>query len=94
MIEFEDKYFNKLDFSKRQIKRYFTSVSKDLRIARESDVAEVKFQFAYNALIKLGISLVACYGYKVSSKVGHHRRILEKCQRYWAIKKFQSMETE
>jgi len=78
MIGFEDKYFKKFNFSKKQVQKYLDSALKDLKIAKEAEIAEVKFQFAYNSLIKLGIALVACRGYKVSSRMGHHTKILEK----------------
>ncbi|MCK5320180.1 hypothetical protein KAJ61_02210 [Candidatus Parcubacteria bacterium] len=78
MIKFENKHFKKFDFSDSQIKKYLNSAGKDLNIARQSGVEEVKFQFTYNALIKLGIALIACYGYKVSSRHGHHIKIIEK----------------
>lgn len=77
-MEFEDKYFKKFNFSRRQVENYLNSVLKDLKIAKESKITEVKFQFAYNSFIKLGIVLIACCGYKVSSRTGHHRKIIEK----------------
>lgn len=78
MIRFENNYFARFHFTDDQIKKYLNSARKDLRIAKNSAVAEVKFQFTYNAFIKLGISLIACYGYKVKSRAGHHIKILEK----------------
>lgn len=78
MIKFENKYFRKFGFTKNQIKRYVSSAHKDLKIARSASMAEVKFQFTYNSFIKLGISLIACYGYRVKSRSGHHIKILEK----------------
>jgi len=77
-MEFEDKYFKKFNFSRKQVENYLKSALKDLNIAKESKITEVKFQFAYNSFIKLGIALIACRGYKVSSRTGHHRKILEK----------------
>ena len=50
----------------------------DLTIAEESDIPDVVFKFSYDALIKLGIMLIARRGYKVRSAVGHHVKILEK----------------
>lgn len=78
MIKFGPKYFRKFDFSRNQIKKYLESAYKDLNIAKRDCIAEVKFQFSYNALIKLGIVLIGCYGYKVKSRAGHHIKILEK----------------
>jgi len=78
MIKFENKYFVKLNFTRNQIKRYASSAHRDLGIAKRTNIAEVKFQFTYNALLKLGISLIACHGHKVRSRAGHHIKILEK----------------
>lgn len=78
MIIFEDKYFKEFKFSRKQIDRFIDSAVKDLKIAKDSDVPEVRFQFAYNSFIKLGIVLIACYDRRVSSRTGHHAKILEK----------------
>jgi len=78
MIKFEDNYFQKFDFSRKQVKKYLDSARKDLKIAKESDIVDVRFQFSYNSLIKLGVALIACHGYKVRARVGHHVKILEK----------------
>ena len=74
---FEERYFKELEFSSKQIKRYLDSAYKDLNIAKDSQVSEVKFQFSYNALIKLGITLTACHNKKVSSRAGHHIKLIE-----------------
>ena len=50
----------------------------DLKIAEASDITDVIFKFSYDALIKLGITLIAKKGYKVRSTTGHHVKILEK----------------
>lgn len=78
MIDFENKYFKKFKFTKNQIERFIYSANNDLKIAIDSDVPEVQFQFVYNSFIKIGIALIACYNYKVSSRTGHHVKILEK----------------
>jgi hypothetical protein len=78
MIKFENKFFRRFTFSRAQLLGLARSAYKDLKIASGANVSEVKFQFAYNALAKLGIALIACYGYRVKSRVGHHVKILEK----------------
>ncbi|MFA4818688.1 MAG: hypothetical protein WC621_02505 [Patescibacteria group bacterium] len=78
MIRFEDSYFVKFSFTAKQLTDYLASAQKDLSIAHGSQVPEVVFQFSYNALIKLGIVLVAKQGYKVHGKTGHHAKIIEK----------------
>jgi hypothetical protein len=54
------------------------SARHDLKIAESADIPDVIFKFSYDALIKLGIALIAEKGYKVRSKAGHHIKILEK----------------
>jgi len=78
MIIFDSKYFKKFEFKRGQTEKYLRAAYRDLEIASHSGVAEVRFQFAYNALIKLGISLISQFGYKVKSRSGHHIKILEK----------------
>jgi len=78
MINFESQYFQKLVFQEKQIDQFLTSALHDLKIAEESDIPDVVFKFSYDALIKLGIILVARKGYKVRSTTGHHVKILEK----------------
>lgn len=78
MIHFESEYFQKIGFNNNQIKQYFNAARRDLEIAQKSDIPEVVFKFTYDALIKLGITLIAKYDYKVRSVQGHHIKILEK----------------
>lgn len=78
MINFDHKYFQKFDFRRNQTEKYLQAAHRDLKISKQSDIAEVRFQFAYNALIKLGIALISHFGYKVKSRSGHHIKILEK----------------
>ena len=78
MINFESKHFQKLSFQKVQIKQFLLSAQHDLKIADESKVPDVVFKFSYDALLKLGIALIAKKGYKTRSTAGHHIKILEK----------------
>lgn len=78
MINFESQHFQKIKFQKQQIDQFLQSAQHDLKIAEESDVPDVVFKFGYDALLKLGITLIAQKGYKVRSKAGHHIKILEK----------------
>jgi hypothetical protein len=75
---FETKYFQKRNFTEKTIWRYFNNALKDLRIAGNAKYSEVMFKFSYDALIKIGITLVAFCGYKTRSRQGHHIKILEK----------------
>jgi hypothetical protein len=78
MINFEAQYFQKMFFAEEQIKRLYESALHDLDIADKSDVPDVIFKFSYDALIKLGIAIIAKNGFKIRSVPGHHIKILEK----------------
>jgi len=78
MINFESQYFQKLEFKEGQIKQFLKSALHDFKIAEASDIPDVIFKFSYDALIKLGITLIAQKGYKIRSTAGHHIKILEK----------------
>jgi len=76
-MKFEDKYFVKFKFSKEQIEKNFRNALKDLGIAKKDKILEVKFNYAYTALIKGGITLLSYYQVKVRSISGHHIKIIE-----------------
>ena len=78
MINFENQYFQKLKFKEEQIRQFLKSALHDLEIAGTSDIPDVIFKFSYDALIKLGIALIAQKGFKIRSTTGHHVKILEK----------------
>lgn len=78
MINFESQHFQKLTFKKEQIDQFLKSAFHDLKIAEDSDISDVIFKFSYDAIIKLGIALIAKKGYKVRSTTGHHVKIMEK----------------
>jgi L-lactate utilization protein LutC len=81
MTNFDEKFFKKVDFSKDDIKRYFDSSCRDVKISQEDEHTEVRFTYAYQALIKLGIVLLASEGVRVRSIPGHHIKILEELSR-------------
>ena len=78
MTNFESQHFQRLTFKEEQIEQFLKSALHDLKIAQDSDIPDVIFKFSYDALIKLGIALIAKRGYKVRSATGHHVKILEK----------------
>ena len=78
MINFESQHFQKLTFKEEQIDQFLKSALHDLKIAEGSDIPDVIFKFSYDAIVKLGIALIAKKGYKVRSTAGHHVKILEK----------------
>jgi len=78
MTKFDNHYFVKLGFSKDQIDKNLENALKDLRIAKKDTILEVKFNYAYTALIKAGIALLSSYHVKIKSVPGHHVKIIEK----------------
>ncbi len=77
-MRFEDKYFVKFRFTKEQLNANLKNAFKDLAIAKEDKILEVKFSYAYTALIKGGIALLSFYNVKAKSVPGHHVKIIEK----------------
>lgn len=79
MTRFERAYFQKLKFSQSQLERYLENALRDMEIARKDAFNEVRFNYAYQALIKAGIVLLAKAGQvKTRSVPGHHLKILTK----------------
>jgi hypothetical protein len=79
MMKFEDKFFEKVSFSKENIDNLFDGAFRDLTIAKEVNFKEVRFTYSYQALLKLGIAILAQYGgVRIKSTMGHHIKIIEK----------------
>jgi len=74
--------FEKFAFSPQQAERYHKSAKSDLKIAAESDVADVIFRFCYDALLKLAIATCAKNGLRVKSRQGHHIELIKKLSFY------------
>ena len=51
---------------------------KDLNIAKNDKILEVKFNYTYNALIKSAITVLSYYQIKIKSTPGHHIKLIEK----------------
>jgi len=77
-MRFEAQYFSRVSFTEEQIKRNLDNALKDLGIARKDEILEVKFNYAYTALIKAGVALLSSYGLKIRSVPGHHVKIIDK----------------
>jgi phage-related protein len=77
-VKFEDKYFIKFKFSPDQIKKNLQNAERDIEIARKDEFLDVKFNYAYTALLKLGIAVLSFYQKKVKSAPGHHVKIIDK----------------
>jgi hypothetical protein len=79
MTIFEPNFFQPFAYTPDDLEQYMQNALRDLTIAREDDFSEVTFTYAYQALIKAGIVLIAHTGQvKVRSVPGHHVKILEK----------------
>jgi hypothetical protein len=70
--------FEKFNFSQRQIKKYYRSAIRDLKIAINSRIPEVIFRFSYDALIKLAITICAKNNLRVKARKGHHIELIRK----------------
>ncbi len=78
MTSFDQQFFKKEVFSKQQSEQYFESARHALKIAAQDEFAEVRFDYAYKALIKIGIGLISKKGYRVRSVPGHHIKLIQK----------------
>jgi hypothetical protein len=74
--------FEKFHFSKRQIRKYYQSAIRDLKIALDSKIPEIIFRFSYDALIKLAIAVCAKNGLRVKARKGHHIELIKKLSFY------------
>ena len=77
-MEFDRKFFNKIEFNKKQTDNILISAKKDLLVAKNSKIIEVIFRFSYDSLLKFGMYVLAKNGYKTRSIPGHHQKIIEK----------------
>jgi len=79
MSFYEQEYFQKFKFTAVQIDRYVEGAERDLDIAQKDQFREVQFTYCYQALIKIGMAVLAKKGrVKVRSVIGHHVKILNK----------------
>jgi len=86
-MKFDNRYFIKFTFTPDQIEKNLKNAIKDLNIAKKVNILEVKFNYAYNALIKAGITLLSHYHVKIKSVPGHHVRIIEKLAQILSVLK-------
>lgn len=79
MTKFDNKHFRKFPFTDEQNDQFFQNALRDLKIAKEDGIPEVKFTYAYQALLKAGIALLAkSRSLKVRSIPGHHIAVISK----------------
>ena len=78
MSSYEREYFQKFKFTPSQIERYVQGAVRDLEIAQKDQFLDVRFTYCYQALIKIGMAVLAKKaGVKVRSVMGHHIKILD-----------------
>ena len=53
-MNFDKNYFQPFKFNQENINLYFKNASRDFNIAETDNITEVKFTYAYQALIKGG----------------------------------------
>ena len=59
------------------IRRYVESAQRDFEIAQKDKFLEVRFSYAYQALLKTGMAIIAFKGgVRIRSVPGHHVKIL------------------
>ena len=79
MIRFSAKYFKKIQMSNDEVVQFYENAMRDFSIAKNDQYPEVRFTYAYQALVKVGIAMIAHVGQvKVKSVPGHHVKLLEK----------------
>ena len=78
MNGFEPEYFRKVKFSEAQVRAFLKNAFRDLDIASKDAFPEVRFMFAYQALVKAGIAYLAKSGVKARAVPGHHLKTLDK----------------
>ncbi len=78
MIKFDYNYFREFSFTEEQCLKNLKNSQKDIEISQKDKFLDVRFNYAYSALIKCGIALLSFYSQKVRSVPGHHIKIIEK----------------
>ncbi len=79
MKKFDDNFFEKVSFSQDDFNSLFEAALRDLKIAKEVNFQEVRFTYSYQALLKLGIAVIAKVGgVRIKSTLGHHIKVIEK----------------
>ena len=79
--ELDTRFFQRKNFNKKAVQKYFKNALKSFQIAQKYKEPEIIFKFSYDALIKIGICVLASLGWRVKSKSGHHLKILETLSR-------------
>jgi hypothetical protein len=76
-MDFDGKYFARFNFSRDQIEQNLANAFRGLDIANRADILDVKFNYAYTALIKGGMAILSHRQLKTKSIPGHQAKIIE-----------------
>lgn len=76
-MKFDKDYFTGQTFTAEELDKYCKAAAHCITVAKKNDDRDVKFHFAYMALIKIGIYFLAKAGYRIKSRPGHHIKIIE-----------------
>lgn len=77
-MKLDEKYFQTVSFNDSDISKLIDNAFRDLSIAQNDKYTEVKFNYAYQSILKIGIAILAkCYSVRVRSRPGHHIRVLQ-----------------
>jgi hypothetical protein len=72
-----DKFITEFSFTPEQVQKNLQNALRDLGIARKDTILDVKFAYAYTALLKAGIALLSSRNKKIRSIPGHHVKVIE-----------------
>ncbi|HAM39289.1 MAG: hypothetical protein A2474_05580 [Elusimicrobia bacterium RIFOXYC2_FULL_34_12] len=76
-MKFDKNYFEKQNYTEYTLSKYLKSGKHCLDIARKNSELEIRFHFVYMAFLKIGLYYIAKEGYRVKSRPGHHKIIIE-----------------
>lgn len=70
--------FEKFNFTKQQIEKYWDKAVRDFRLAGSAEEIEVIFVFTYEAMLKIAITVCAHNDLRVKARRGHHIELIDK----------------
>ncbi|OIO52878.1 hypothetical protein AUJ78_00665 [Candidatus Peregrinibacteria bacterium CG1_02_41_10] len=76
-MKVDNDFFQEFQYTKQQLEKFLLNARNDLKIAEHDNNPSIIYRFAYDAVIKLGVYLLAKQKLKVRSVMGHHFKILE-----------------
>jgi len=75
---FEPEFFIEFSYSEQQIETYFRNAELDLARVESVQDPNLVYRIGYEAVLKLGIAIIAQAGYKIKSVPGSHG-IFRRC---------------